>query len=82
MYTRKSDNSVGEISFNYIVDATGRTGLLTTKYLKNRVYNNTLKNVATWSYWTDVERYARGTSRENTPLTEALTGISLMYTIA
>lgn len=72
-YTRKSDSSTGEIAFDYIIDATGRAGLLTTKYLKNRIYNNTLKNVATWSYWSGVERYARGTSRENTPLTEALT---------
>lgn len=27
-----------------------------------------------WTYWKDTEKYALGTSRENTPLTEALAG--------
>ncbi|KAI5119655.1 hypothetical protein M0805_007746 [Coniferiporia weirii] len=72
-YSRKSDGSTGEITFDYIVDASGRAGLLNTKYLKNRTYNQGLKNVAWWGYWDGAKPYGAGTPRENAPFFEALT---------
>ncbi len=70
----KDNKTRGEISFNWLVDASGRNGLMSTKYLKNRTFNNSLKNVAVWGYWTGTNRYAPGTNRENAPWFEALTG--------
>ncbi|KAJ7067117.1 hypothetical protein C8F01DRAFT_1341668 [Mycena amicta] len=61
------------ITFNWLVDASGRTGILSTKYLKNRHMNETLKNIACWAYWTGAGMYAPGTRRHNAPWFEALT---------
>lgn len=75
-YSRKADGSSGEITFQYIVDASGRAGLLSTKYLKNRSFNKSLKNIAWWGYWHGTSPYAPGTPRENAPFFEALQGMS------
>ncbi|KAF8209748.1 putative halogenase [Mycena galopus ATCC 62051] len=70
----KSDvGSKGEIRFEWLVDASGRTGIMSTKYLKNRKFNQALRNVAFWGYWTGAGTYASGTRRENAPWFEALT---------
>lgn len=73
-WTNKSDGTSGVVKFDYIVDATGRVGLLNTKYLKNRHYNKALKNVANWAYFKGGGMYGSGTSRENSPFFEALRG--------
>ncbi|KAK0207565.1 putative halogenase [Armillaria fumosa] len=70
---RKEDKTRGKASFNWLVDASGRNGLMSTRYLKNRTFNQTLKNVAVWGYWTATGSYAPGTTRENAPWFEALT---------
>ena len=62
------------ITFDYLVDATGRAGLMSTKYLKNRKFRDSLKNVATWGYWAGTDSYAEGTPRAGAPFFEALTG--------
>jgi flavin-dependent dehydrogenase len=41
----------GEISFDYLVDASGRTGVMAMRYLKNRHYHEAFQNVAIWGYW-------------------------------
>ncbi|RPD78118.1 FAD/NAD(P)-binding domain-containing protein [Lentinus tigrinus ALCF2SS1-7] len=61
-----------EITFDYLVDASGRAGIMSTKYLKNRKFNSSLKNVAVWGYWKNTGMYGVGTSRENAPFFEAL----------
>ncbi|KAI0779599.1 FAD/NAD-P-binding domain-containing protein [Fomes fomentarius] len=61
-----------EITFDYLVDASGRAGIMSTKYLKNRKFNASLKNVAVWGYWEGTGMYGKGTSRENAPFFEAL----------
>ncbi|KAG6917357.1 hypothetical protein DXG01_002822 [Tephrocybe rancida] len=55
-----------EIKFDYLVDASGRTGIMSTKYLRNRRFNKSLKNMAFWVYWRGGGRYSPGT--ETTPL--------------
>ncbi|KAI0644720.1 hypothetical protein C8Q79DRAFT_912671 [Trametes meyenii] len=62
----------GEITFDYLVDASGRAGVMSTKYLKNRKFNTSLKNVAVWGYWKSTGMYGKGTDRENAPFFEAL----------
>ena len=44
------------------------------RYLKNRKFNTSLKNVAVWGYWKNTGMYGTGTSRENAPFFEALSG--------
>lgn len=71
----KSDRgATGEVRFKWLVDASGRTGIMSTKYLKNRKFNQALKNIAFWGYWTGAGTYEPGTKRENAPWFEALTG--------
>ncbi|KAF7554693.1 hypothetical protein G7Z17_g2692 [Cylindrodendrum hubeiense] len=71
-YMIKDTKETGEIAFDYVIDASGRMGILSTKYMKNRRYNQGLKNVANWGYWKGTNAYAPGTTRENSPFFEAL----------
>lgn len=75
-YTRKGDGSTGVVRFDYIVDASGRAGVVNTKYLKNRHYNTALKNVANWAYYEGTNFYDNDPTRRNTPFFEALNGTS------
>lgn len=72
VYQIRETKETGRIAFDYVIDASGRAGLLSTKYMKNRRYNQGLKNVASWGYWEGCGRYAPGTPRENSPFFEAL----------
>ncbi|KIM79851.1 hypothetical protein PILCRDRAFT_547145 [Piloderma croceum F 1598] len=66
-------NVSGTVSFEYLVDATGRDGIMAQKYLKHRKVNTSLRNVACWGYWKGAGVYGVGTSRENAPWFEAHT---------
>ncbi|KAJ7176705.1 FAD/NAD-binding domain-containing protein [Mycena filopes] len=70
-WTRKSGES-GSINFSYLVDASGRQGIMATKYLKHRVNREALRNVAVYGYWTDVAIFDEGGPRSNAPLFECL----------
>lgn len=70
-----STSTRGVTKFSYLIDATGRAGIMSTRYLKNRRFNASLRNVAVWGYWTDVRVYGKGTTREGAPWFEALTGM-------
>ncbi len=50
----------GRIEFDYLIDASGRAGVMANRYLKNRQFHNVFRNVATWSYWKDVQPLDRG----------------------
>ncbi|KAF8163918.1 putative halogenase [Mycena galopus ATCC 62051] len=65
--------STGQVKFNWLVDASGRNGIMSTQYLKNRKFNQALRNIAYWGYWTGTGMYAPGTRRENAVWSEALT---------
>ena len=64
----------GNTTFTHLIDATGRSGIMSTRYLKNRHFNASLKNIAVWGYWTNVGQYGSGSSRHGAPWFEALTG--------
>ncbi|KAG7291125.1 hypothetical protein NEMBOFW57_001135 [Staphylotrichum longicolle] len=72
-WSRKTDGTTGSITFDYLVDASGRNGILSTRYLKNRKFNKALQNMAYWGYWKGAKPYAPGTPEEGAPLSEALT---------
>ncbi|KAJ5741970.1 hypothetical protein N7533_011379 [Penicillium manginii] len=63
----KDKSASGTIKFDYLVDASGRAGLISTKYMKNRSYNEGLKNIATWGYFKDAGTYGKGTPAEGDP---------------
>ena len=72
----RKDGSSGKINFDYIIDASGRAGLISTKYLKNRTLNEGLKNIANWAHWEDAAPYSEGTPRQSSPFFEAFEGTS------
>jgi flavin-dependent dehydrogenase len=53
-------DATGEIAFDHLVDASGRAGVISVRYLKNRVFHEAFKNVAMWKYWTGVTPLDRG----------------------
>jgi len=57
-----SNGDVGEgrIAFEVLVDASGRSGLMGTRYLKNRRFHKVFQNVALWGYWEGADRLATG----------------------
>jgi hypothetical protein len=74
VWTRKEDGVRGTIKFDYLIDASGRAGLISTKYLKNRHYNQGLKSIANWGYWKNTGTWGSGTRQEGAPYFEALEG--------
>ncbi|KAL2045917.1 hypothetical protein ABVK25_011938 [Lepraria finkii] len=73
---KRKDGTTGSIKFEYVIDASGRAGIVSNKYYKNRKFNQGLKNVAQWGYWENTGVYAEGTRRHNQPFFEALTDAS------
>ncbi|KAG2139473.1 hypothetical protein BD769DRAFT_1350799, partial [Suillus cothurnatus] len=71
-WTNASTGTKGRISFSYLVDASGRNGIMSTKYLENRRYNQALNNVACWGYWYGTGSYMPSTGRQNAIWVEAL----------
>ncbi|KAF9461922.1 FAD/NAD-binding domain-containing protein [Collybia nuda] len=63
----------GVIHFDWLIDASGRQGIMSTKYLKNRIYREGLRNVAAYGYWKDVTIFEEGGHRSNSPWFECLT---------
>lgn len=41
----------GVIEFDYLIDASGRNGIMASRYLRNRKYHRVFQNVALWGYW-------------------------------
>ncbi|KUJ13601.1 FAD/NAD(P)-binding domain-containing protein [Mollisia scopiformis] len=68
----RKDGTSGTIKFDYLIDASGRNGIISTKYLKNRKFNEGLKNIANWAYWKGAKRFKPGAENENSPFFEAL----------
>ncbi|GHF65437.1 FAD-binding protein [Streptomyces mashuensis] len=50
----------GRITFDQLVDASGRHGLLAARQLRTRTLHNVFRNVATWSYWKGARPLGKG----------------------
>ncbi|MCJ1430268.1 hypothetical protein MMC29_008185 [Sticta canariensis] len=72
----RKDGSSGVIKFDDVIDASGRVGVVTTKYFKNRKFNQGLKNIATWGYFKNTGFHGVGTNQEGSPYFEALSDSS------
>ncbi|KAI9039370.1 uncharacterized protein KD926_009513 [Aspergillus affinis] len=78
----RNDGSSENIRFKYLLDASGRAGIISTKYMKNRHFNQGLKNQAVWGYWEGASIYGEGTKGEGDPLFEAISdGSGWIWTI-
>lgn len=56
IWSRKGmDGTTGEIYFDFIIDASGRAGLMATRYLQNRHFHKDFQNLGIWGYWTKVD---------------------------
>jgi flavin-dependent dehydrogenase len=53
---QSDDREHGSIGFDYLVDASGLNGLMATRYLKNRVLQQNLQNIALGQYWRNTRR--------------------------
>ncbi|MBD1903927.1 tryptophan 7-halogenase [Funiculus sociatus GB2-A5] len=49
------DSNSGELSFDYLIDASGRAGLMSTRYLQNRQYHKEFQNLGIWGYWKNAD---------------------------
>lgn len=56
----KDPERSGQIRFDYLVDASGRAGVMSTRYLKSRQFHDVFRNVAAWSYWKNAKQLAKG----------------------
>nr|WP_052477641.1 NAD(P)/FAD-dependent oxidoreductase [Kibdelosporangium sp. MJ126-NF4] len=72
---RQPDGSTGRISFDYLVDATGQSGLLSARYFKDRRAEETFANVAVGTYFRGAKVYRdiHGAERPGAFSMEALT---------
>jgi len=61
-----AEASEGEIAFDYVIDASGRRGIIDTSYLKNRKNHSIFQNIAVWGYWKGVKELP---GREGTTVT-------------
>ena len=52
-YLDRSSNTTGTIRFKYLVDCSGRSGIIANEHTKDRHFHDVFKNVAIWSYWKD-----------------------------
>lgn len=52
--------SGGTTSFDFLVDASGRAGLLANGRLKSRRFHQAFQNVALWAYWRGARKLDRG----------------------
>ena len=48
-------DATGEIEFDYLVDASGRSGIMANRYLHSRRHNEAFQNIAVWGYYRNVD---------------------------
>jgi flavin-dependent dehydrogenase len=50
------DQVTGKIDFDFLIDASGRAGVMSTRYLQNRRQHDAFQNIAVWGYWKNAKR--------------------------
>lgn len=59
-YCKVNEADTQTIDFDYLIDASGRFGLMSNRYKKDRIFHDTFKNIAIWGYWEDAARLPGG----------------------
>jgi len=53
-WQKVGSDETGEIAFDYLVDASGRSGIMANRYLHSRRHNEAFQNIAVWGYYRGV----------------------------
>jgi flavin-dependent dehydrogenase len=53
------DAASGDVAFDYVIDASGRAGLL-AKHYDSRRHHDVFKNIALWGYWKNTKPFEYG----------------------
>lgn len=56
----EATGETGNIRFDYLLDTSGRAGIMATRYLKSRRFLSAFQNVAVWAYWKGGKRPETG----------------------
>jgi flavin-dependent dehydrogenase len=56
----KDSRENGRIEFGYVIDASGRGGVMAVRHLKGRRFHSVFRNVAAWSYWKGARPLGKG----------------------
>ncbi|MBK8254296.1 MAG: tryptophan 7-halogenase [Polyangiaceae bacterium] len=56
----EGSGEAGRIEFDYLIDTSGRAGIMANKYLKSRRFLKAFQNVAVWAYWKGGKRPETG----------------------
>lgn len=59
-WERTDKSESGTVAFDFVIDASGRAGLLATKHHDSRRLHDVFKNVALWGYWKGVKPLGYG----------------------
>lgn len=59
-WSGRGGGAEGEICFDHLIDASGRAGVMATRHLGNRRFNEGFRNVAAYSYWEGAKIPDRG----------------------
>jgi flavin-dependent dehydrogenase len=51
-WTRAGDDTVHTVRFRFVIDASGRNGVLSRQHFGNRREHDVFQNIAVWGYWT------------------------------
>lgn len=54
---KSKKKTTGTIEFDFLIDASGLSGIMSNKYLNNREFQETFANVAIGSYWNNYNDY-------------------------
>ncbi|WP_414445280.1 NAD(P)/FAD-dependent oxidoreductase [Burkholderia sp. 22PA0106] len=54
-WMRRGEEVTQRVDFDYVIDASGRHGVLSQQHFDMRQQHEIFKNVAVWSYWTGAE---------------------------
>jgi len=54
------DGTSGRIAFDYLVDASGRNGVMSVRHKQSRRFHSVFRNVAAWTYWRGATPLDRG----------------------
>jgi flavin-dependent dehydrogenase len=52
---RKDESIVNTVKFTYVIDASGRAGVLSQQQFKMRKQHQVFQNIAIWGYWTGAQ---------------------------
>jgi flavin-dependent dehydrogenase len=51
-WNKTGDSTVNTTRFRYVIDASGRNGVLSRKHFRSRRQHQIFQNIAVWGYWT------------------------------